>query len=207
MENAYLNKPAAEAECDLESVIATHELSLRKSRSSDIAAEDRAALELVSELSRAPHRFFQKLVETALKLSGANSTGISLLDEKRKRFVWPAVAGGLTPYLGGGTPREFGPCGTVLDRNAPILFRHPERHFGYLIPIEPPLEEVLLVPFHMNGKAVGTIWAVIHEKNRHFDAEDKRLLENLSQFAASAYRVLAEAGALDPFLNLQPATA
>jgi GAF domain-containing protein len=207
MQNTCLNQTAAEAECDLESVIATNELSLRKARSSDAAAEQRIALELVSELSRAPHRFFQKLVETTLKLSEANSAGISLLDEKRKRFVWPAVAGGLAPYLGGGTPREFGPCGTVLDRNAPILFRHPERHFGYLAPIEPPLEEVLLIPFYVNGKAVGTIWAVIHEKDRHFDAEDQRLLENLSQFAASAYRVLVEAGSLDPFLNLQPATA
>jgi hypothetical protein len=57
----------------------------------------------------------------------------------------------------------------------------------------------------MDGKVVGTIWAVIHVKNRHFDAEDKRLLENLAQFAASAYRVLAEAGSLHPLLNLQRA--
>jgi GAF domain-containing protein len=128
-----------------------------------------------------------------------------LLDAERKRFVWPAVAGGLTPYLGGGTPRDFGPCGTVLDRDAPVLFRHPERHFGYLTPIEPPLEEVLLIPFHTHGKPVGTIWAVIHEKDRHFDEEDKRLLENLSQFASSAYQVLAEAGSLDRLLNMQPA--
>jgi GAF domain-containing protein len=189
----------------LESVIVTHELSSRQSRRSDTAAEDRAVLELVTELSKTPNNFFQKLVDTALYLSGADSTGISLLDEDRKRFVWPALAGGLTPYVGGGTPRHFGPCGTVLDRNASILFRHPERHFGYLAPIEPPLEEVLLIPFHTNGKPVGTIWAVIHVKNRHFDAEDKRLLENLSKFAASAYRVLAEAGSLDTLLNLQPA--
>jgi GAF domain-containing protein len=205
MGNTSSNEPAAEGACDLESVIVTHELSLRESRRSNAAAEDRAVLVLVSELSKAPHNFFQKLVDTALFLSVADSTGISLLNEDRKRFVWPAVAGGLTPYLGGGTPQDFGPCGTVLERNAPLLFRHPERHFGYLTPIEPPLEEVLLIPFHINGKAVGTIWAVIHVKDRHFDGEDKRLLENLSQFAASAYRVLAKAGAIDPLLNLQPA--
>lgn len=207
MANPDFPGPAAEGACDLESVIATDELSSRQSRKSDIAAEDRAALELVSALSKSPDYFFQKLVDAALRLSGADSTGISLLDEERKRFVWPAVAGGLTPYLGGGTPRHFGPCGTVLDRNAPVLFRHPERYFGYLTPIEPPLEEVLLIPFHMNGKPVGTIWAVIHVKDRHFDAEDQRLLENLSQFASSAYQVLADAGSLDPLLNLQLAAA
>ncbi|HEY3852775.1 MAG TPA: GAF domain-containing protein [Verrucomicrobiae bacterium] len=193
--------------CDLESVIATNELAFRTSRSSDTAAEDRAALDLVTALSKSPNHFFQKLVDAALSLSRADSTGISLLDERRNRFVWPAVAGGLTPYLGGGTPRNFGPCGTVLDRNASVLFQHPERHFGYLLPIQPPLEEVLLVPFHVNGKAVGTIWAVIHVKNQQFDAEDKRLLENLSQFAASAYHALAEAGSLDPLLDLQQAVA
>ena len=207
MQNPNLNKSVLEFGCDLESVIATNELSLRESRVSDTDAEDQAALDLVSALSKTPNHFFQKLVDTALSLSGADSTGISLLNDARNRFVWPAVAGGLTPYVGGGTPRESGPCGTVLDRDAPVLFRHPERHFGYLTPIQPPLEEVLLVPFHMNGKAVGTIWAVIHVKNRHFDSEDKRLLENLSHFAASAYRVLADAGSLDPLLNLQHAVA
>jgi GAF domain-containing protein len=207
MGTPILIEPDAEVACDLESVIVTHELSLRESRRVDTPAEDRAVLELVSELSKTPNQFFQKLVQTVLYLSVADSAGISLLNEERGRFVWPAVAGGLTPYLGGGTPREFGPCGTVLERNAPLLFRHPERHFGYLNPIKPPLEEVLLIPFYMNGKAVGTIWAVIHKKNRHFDAEDKRLLENLSQFAASAYRVLADAGSLSPLLNVQPAAA
>jgi hypothetical protein len=207
MQNSTFNKPPTEAACDLESVIATHELSSRKSRVSDTDAENRAVLELVSELSKSPSLFFQKLVDTALYLSVADSTGISLLDEDRKRFVWPAVAGGLTPYLGGGTPQGFGPCGTVLERNAPILFRHPERHFVYLTPIEPPLEEVLLIPFYMNGKAVGTLWAVIHVKDRQFDAEDRRLLHNLSKFAASAYGVLAQAGAIDSFLNVQMAAS
>jgi GAF domain-containing protein len=187
--------------CDLESVIATAELDRRASRLPDYEKEDRATLALVRALAHAPRTFFQRLVEAALKLSSADSTGISLLNEEEGRFVWPAVAGGLTPYLGEGTPADFGPCGTVLDRNAAVLFLHPERHFTYLAPITPPLEEVLLIPFHINGKAVGTIWAVIHEPGRKFDAEDKRLLEGLSAFAASAYRTLAEAGALEPFIH------
>ena len=192
---------ASEDQCSLDSVIATEQLGHRKSRRPDCNGETRAINQLISQLSESPHGFFQKLVDTALELSSANSTGISLLDEEKKRFVWPAVAGGLQPYIGEGTPSDFGPCGTVLDRNAPVLFQHPERHFTYLKPIAPPLEEVLLIPFHMNGKAVGTIWAVIHELDRRFDAEDKRLLENLSAFAASAYQVLVNEGYLESILK------
>jgi GAF domain-containing protein len=192
-------EPGKEA-FDLESVIATADLETRSVRAPDPAAEGRATLDLVLKLSKSPSLFFQTLVETALKLSRAESTGISLLDRAKGRFIWPAVAGPLASYLGQGTPRDFGPCGTVLDRNAPVLFLHPERHFTYLEPITPPLEEVLLIPFHMDGKAVGTIWAVIHQKERKFDAEDERVLVNLSAFAASAYKTLVLNRQLEPIL-------
>jgi GAF domain-containing protein len=184
--------------CTLESVIATAEIQTRKNRDSDVRAEFDALTNLTKELARSPHQFFQKLVETALTLTLANSTGISLLDERNGRFVWPAVAGGLNRYLGEGTPQGFGPCGTVLNRNAPVLFLHPEKHFTYLEPISPPLREVLLVPFHVNSKAVGTVWAVIHDGARNFQPEDLRLLVSLSGYAASAYKVLSDIGAIEP---------
>jgi GAF domain-containing protein len=187
--------------CDLKSVIATSELERRSNRTSDKKAEAQAETELTLELARSPHDFFNKLVNMVLKLSLADSAGISLLDEKNGRFVWPAVAGGLNPHVGGGTPSNFGPCGTVLDQNKPLLFVHPERYFTYLEPILPPLEEVLLIPFHVEDKAVGTIWAVIHQKDRKFQPEDRRLLVNLSAFASSAYKVLAAVGALEPLLG------
>jgi GAF domain-containing protein len=185
---------------DLESVIATSDLKQRSNREPNQQAEEQIEIELTQELAKSPRDFFQKLVDAVLKVSLAESAGISLLDEKTGRFVWPAVSGGLVPYVGGGTPREFGPCGTVLDRDAPLLFLHPERHFTYLEPITPALEEVLLIPFHVEGKAVGTIWAVIHSRDRHFQLEDKRLLQNLSNFASSAFKVLANVGALEPLL-------
>jgi GAF domain-containing protein len=196
-----LPSPSLPISCDLESVIATDELKHRKTRVSDWNAETQAEMELTQQLAKSPHDFFQKLVDTVLRLTVADSAGISLLDETKGRFVWPAVAGGLFPYLGEGTPRSFGPCGTVLDRNQAVLFLHPERHFTYLEPIQPSLEEVLLIPFHKAGRAVGTIWAVIHQEGRHFQAEDRRLLENLSAFASQAYQILASVGALDPLLK------
>jgi GAF domain-containing protein len=186
--------------CGLDSVIATGELEHRSNRMPDQEAEYQAETELTRDLAKSPQDFFDKLVKMVLKLSGADSAGISLLDEKNERFIWPSVAGGLDPYVGGGTPSNFGPCGTVLERNEPLLFLHPERHFAYLKPIRPPLEEVLLVPFHVEGKAVGTIWAVIHRLDRKFQAEDRRLLVNLSAFASSAYKMFTSMGLLEPML-------
>lgn len=37
------------------------------------------------------------------------------------------------------------------------------------------------------GEPVGTIWVLAHDDERHFDAEDARLLEALAQFASAAY--------------------
>lgn len=189
---------------DLESVIATEELDRRDSRPADLAAEAHATVALVRDLAKAPEVFFPKLAQAVLELSAADSSGISLLISEKGRFIWPAVSGGLSPYVGEGTPMDFGPCGTVLDRDAPVLFVHPERHFTYLQPISPPLEEVLLVPFHLDGKPVGTVWAVIHEPGKRFDSEDRRLLANLSAFAATAYSVLTETGALENILGSFP---
>lgn len=190
-----------DAACDLQSVIATDHLNTRASRPGDTTKETQVLLRLQREVSVDPTGFFQQLVDAALTLSNADSTGISLLNERAKRFIWPAVAGPFQAYLWEGTPSDFGPCGTVLERNATQLMRHPERHFTYLQPIRPGLAEVLLVPFHIDGKAVGTIWAVIHEHGRHFDGEDKRLLESLSTFASSAYRTLAQNGLLEMMLQ------
>jgi signal transduction histidine kinase len=43
-------------------------------------------------------------------------------------------------------------------------------------------------PFSVNGKAVGTIWAIAHDNRRKFDTEDLRLLESMSRFASVAYQ-------------------
>ena len=80
-----------------------------------------------------------------------------------KNFHWRAIAGEWRSQLGGGTPRNFGPCGTVLDRNTALLFSHPERDFPYFGEVKPLLEEGLLIPFYIDGEAVGTIWIVSHD--------------------------------------------
>jgi signal transduction histidine kinase len=176
----------------LESILCTEELHQRPSRQPDYQGENRALATLAQALANSPRTILQTLVETILGVCQSGSAGISLLttEDGGKRFYWPAIAGSWKPHIGGGTPRDFGPCGDVLDRNTPLLFRHVERRYTYFEPVTPPVEEALLVPFYVEGKAVGTIWAVAHDDCRKFDAEDERLMCSLGNFASSAYQVL-----------------
>jgi PAS domain S-box-containing protein len=176
----------------LQSMLSTADLLRRPSRSPDHAAENNALFALAQELASSPESILQRLAETALRLCRAHSAGLSLLEEgdNKANFHWRAIAGQWTVHLNGGTPRNFGPCGTVLDRNAAMVCSHPELDFPYWAPIRPVLEEGLLIPFHIRGEAAGTIWVVAHDTTRRFDAEDLRLMTNLGTFAATAYQTL-----------------
>ena len=178
-----------EAGASLESILCTEELRRRLSRPPDYEKENRALVALVSALADSPSTILQRLAETILDVTECDSAGLSLLtgDGKRsdavgKRFYWPAIAGMWNPHVGGGTPRNFGPCGDVLDQNCTLLFRRFERRYPYLLPVMPAAEECLLVPFYVAGKAVGTIWAIMHSDRRRFDAEDDRVMSSLGKF-------------------------
>ncbi len=182
----------------LASVLCTEELNKRARRPPDYAAENRALTALVTALADSPQTILQMLSDKILEVLRVGSAGVSLLtkEDGGKRFYWPAIAGIWKPHIGGGTPRDFGPCGDVLDRNSPLLFRHFERRYAYFLPVTPPVEECLLVPFYVEGKAVGTIWAIAHDKRRKFDAEDLRMLESLGRFASAAYQAVEAQDAL-----------
>jgi PAS domain S-box-containing protein len=143
-------------------------------------------------MATSPATILQKLAETALTLCRAHSAGLSLLEEadQKKNFHWRAIAGEWASHVNGGTPRDFGPCGAVLDRNAPLVFSHPEQDFPYFGEVKPLLEEALLIPFYVNGEAMGTIWVVSHDESCRFDAEDLRVMTNLGVFAAAAYQTV-----------------
>ncbi|MEH2070273.1 MAG: GAF domain-containing protein [Nostoc sp.] len=174
----------------LEAILCNEELSRRPSRPPDYETENRALARLVQALADAPRDILQTLADEILNVFKADSSGISLLTKDEKRFYWPAIAGEWKPHIGSGTPREFGPCGDVLDYNVPLLFRHFELRYTYFLPITPLIEECLLVPFYVEGKAVGTIWAITHNDRRKFDLEDLRQLKSLEKFASAAYQAV-----------------
>jgi PAS domain S-box-containing protein len=193
-----IDNPQDKTSVPVEVILRTEELRLRAGRPPDHEKENRALVALAQALADSPQTVLQVLADTLLDVCRAGSAGISLLsiDDGGKRFYWPAIAGSWKPHIGGGTPRDFGPCGDVLDRNSTLLFTHVERRYPYFQPVQPCVEEALLVPFYVGGKAVGTIWAVAHESGRKFDAEDERLMNSLGKFASSAYQMLATLGAL-----------
>jgi PAS domain S-box-containing protein len=176
----------------LEAILCTEELRRRPWRPPDHEKENRALVALAGALVESPFNILQTLAEIILDVTQCDSSGLSLLtkDDGGKRFYWPAIAGEWKRHIGGGTPRDFGPCGDVLDQNRTLLFRHFERRYPYFIPITPAVEECLLVPFYIEGKAVGTIWAITHGDRRKFDSEDERIMNTLGQFASLAYQTV-----------------
>ncbi len=191
-------KDAAGGSVPLESVLCTEQLKRRPSRPPDYEAENQALLALAQELTNSPGRVLQRLVDIALELCRGHSAGISLLEEdgppgglnpRGDHFRWHAVAGQWAPLVWNTTtPRDYGPCGTVLDRNSTLLFSNPHRYYAQFAGVHPLPVEGLLVPFHVNGQVVGTVWVIAHDETRKFDAEDQRLLESLATFAATAYQ-------------------
>ena len=183
-----LETTIADDAASLESILCTEEVLNRPWRQPDYEKENSALLALVSALADSPRTILQTLADKVRELLHADSAGLSLLTKDEKRFYWAAIAGAWRPHIGGGTPRDFGPCGDVLDRNIPMLFTHWERRYPYLKMAIPLAEEGLLVPFYVDRKAVGTIWAIAHSNRHKFDAEDLRLLESMGRFASAAYQ-------------------
>src|SRR6202521_579975 len=189
---------ATGASVPLESVLCTEELKRRPSRQPNYQAENRALLALAQELTNSPGSVLQKLVDIALELCSGHSAGISLLEEdgppgglnpEGDHFRWHAIAGQWAPLVWNTTtPRDDGPCGTVLDRNITLLFSNAHRYYTQFASVHPLLVEGILVPFHVDGRAVGTVWVIAHDETRKFDAEDQRVLESLATFAATAYQ-------------------
>lgn len=184
----------------LEAILRTDELNARPTRPPNRELERAALTTLARGLSSSPDGVLQSLADTILKVFQCDSAGLSLVNAAETRFVWPAIAGVWKPHIGAGTPRHFGPCGDVLRYNHPLLFQHFEKRYTYFMPVTPTVDECLLVPFYVDGVAVGTIWAITHEaphneNSRHrasggkFDREDLRVLESLGKFASCAYTV------------------
>jgi GAF domain-containing protein len=178
--------------CPLEEVLATELLARRISRVGDPALVIDAVSVLSNAMLTGSDRVLDLLVHTAMRLCGAHSAGISLEDRTETPLVfrWRAIAGRLAPFLHGTMPRDFSPCGETVARNQPLLMREPERHYRYAAALGLPLKEVLLAPFSVGGRPVGTVWVVAHDDQVQFDAEDARRVQLLSSFAGLAINAI-----------------
>lgn len=182
----------------VDEVLITHQLVSRPRRAPDFAAECRALADLAAVMAESPTNVFQKLADTALELCRAGSANVSLRERSGPDvFRWVAVAGAYAQYRGNTLPRNFSPCGTVLDHNTCLLMADPVRSFPYIAGLSSPVREVLLVPFYQDGKPVGTVWVVAHDAETHFDAEDSRVITSLTKFAGAAVHALSRTTAAE----------
>lgn len=181
------------AACNRDDVLITDELATRPRRAPDYEGENRALTDLAETLAVAPHDVLQRLVETAMALTRADSAGISLLEPGGANglFRWVAMAGAWAPYRGGTMPREESPCGEVIARETVLLAKQPERAFPALLQGEPSIGEGLLAPFLIDGTPAGTVWVIKHDPEGRFDAEDARLLQSLGRFASAGQQMVA----------------
>lgn len=176
----------------VDAVLITDALAARSTRPPDDRAESHALGLLAQQLATDPRGVLQRCAELVMALCRADSAGISILESGGTNgiFRWHAAAGGFAPHLHGTMPREASPCGLVIERDCVLLFSGAERAFPALEGVEPRIHENLLVPWHADGRPVGTLWAIHHSGEGRFDAEDARLLQSLARFAAAAFQMI-----------------
>lgn len=183
----------------LSTLIVTDKLRSRPQRAPNYEAENKALVSLAETLANRSDDMLQKLAEHAVSLCGAHSAGISLLDveDGQPIFRWRAIHGTLQPFINGTMPRFFSPCGVVVDQKQPLLIQNPILHYPYISSLGVDLFEVLLVPFQIDGRPVGTLWVVAHDAKTHFVQEDLRCLESLCRFASASVSALQNIQALE----------
>jgi hypothetical protein len=192
-----------EVRTELKDVLITQQLYGRCLRAPNLTAENRAMHDLAQHLSDPAPQSLKRLLKSALQLCEGGSAGISLLeetDEEEPVFRWAALVGKLEMHVGGCTPRNHSPCGVTLDRNAPQLFRSPDRYFTYLAGTQPSIVEGLVVPFYDGDVPWGTLWIVSHTEKHSFDMEDVRVMSSLSGFTSAILRLMGYSSAPDGFV-------
>ena len=104
----------------LEAVIITPELARRPAHERDLASEHLAVTALMEDMASAAgktcsDRILQRLVDTTLALSRADSAGMSMLemDGGTEVFRWRAIAGRWAHLAGGTINRQRSACGLV----------------------------------------------------------------------------------------------
>ena len=155
-------------------------------------------LEGLRRLGRAfvehPDTILQELVNAAVDLCGADSSGISIEKEDRTDtnfYHWVATAGDYSGFLNAVLPRYPSACGVCLERGRPQLFRVSQRFFEILGVEAPLVSDGILLPWKVD-ETQGTIFVMAHGRDQAFDNEDVRVMQMLADFAAMGFRQLRQ---------------
>ncbi|RYG23597.1 hypothetical protein EON82_13550 [bacterium] len=175
----------------LAAVMATEELHRRPSRAADHAAENSALRELMAIYGEHPEEIRTRLVELVMDRCGGDGAGLSVLvtePDGTESLRWIATSGTVAEQQGRTVPRTVSPGDVVVRSGATQLLIQPARSFQVMENPERTVQEEMITPFVQDGVVQGTLWVVTHDPERHFDAEDRRMLESLAVFAAMAWQ-------------------
>lgn len=173
-------------------VFITEELAIRPVKPADHLREKRAIQDLAMRMADQPEQVLPRFVDLAMELTGGVSAGLSLYepDPAPGVFRWRYLRGLLAPFEEATTPRNFSPCGVTLDQNGPVLSRHPERVYDWIVDAGIVVPEVMLVPLSFGGcLPIGTLW-IVSDKEGWFDAGHARCMTELAGFLGIALRML-----------------
>jgi two-component sensor histidine kinase len=173
-------------------VFITEELDRRTPVKIDALREKKALQEIAALMADDPSQVLPKFVSLAMEMTEGVSAGLSLLEENPAPgvFRWHHLTGTLARFTGSTTPRNFSPCGIVLDLDAPVLTAYSERGYDWIAACNVELPEVLLVPLHIDRKdPTGTLW-IVSDEDGHFHREHARAMTELASFVAIAIRML-----------------
>jgi hypothetical protein len=137
-----------------------------------------------------PDTILQELVNAAIDLCGADSAGISIVQEQAtdaEFYRWVAAAGQYAHFLNATLPRYPSACGICLERGKPQLFRVSQPFFDTLGVLAPVATDGILIPWQVQ-ETRGTIWIVAHGRLEAFDSDDCRMMQVLANFAAMGIR-------------------
>jgi hypothetical protein len=137
-----------------------------------------------------PDTILQELVNVAVELCGADSSGISIEREDGSDadfYQWVATAGAYSGFLNAVLPRSPSACGVCLERGRPQLFRVTQRFFDLLGVVAPEVTDGILLPWD-EGESRGTIFIMAHGRDEAFDGNDVRMMQMLADFVKMGVR-------------------
>jgi two-component sensor histidine kinase len=187
-------------------VFVTEELFRRRPLSPDYFGEKQAIQELAANIASGPEAVLPRFVDLAMHLTDGVSAGLSLYEPTPHPgvFRWRYLQGTLSIFENALTPRNFSPCGVTLDRNHPVLARHPERYYTWIADANIVVPEVMLVPLHIgDDEPIGTLWIVSDSEDGHFNEEHARIATELASFVGIALKMMRTESSLQVALKSQ----
>ena len=199
---------ARQSAAETADVFITDALLAREPKRLDRKRELNAILALATKMADEPSEVLPHFVDLAMELTGAVSAGLSLYDsqDRPELFEWRYLRGSLARFEHVTTPRDHSPCGVTLDRNTATLAAYPERVYEWISDAGIVVPEVLLVPLHIGGEALGTLW-VVSDEEEHFDRGDAEIATELASMVGVALRMARSEAALRQSLEEQETIA